>query len=139
VKRPWYAEGLHFECTGCGECCRQPGFVEVTEREAEQIARHLLGPYGTPEALEPLVWKRTPDGWEIDVPEGAVCPLLDPNGRCRVDPVKPWQCAAFPFWPDTLDSPERWREASVRCEGIGRGQRFDLVAIADALRGRRRV
>lgn len=138
-EKPWFAAGLQFECTGCGSCCRQPGFVDVSNDEAERIARYLLGDDASAGDLSPLVWQRSPDGWEIDVPTGKVCPLLDTNGRCSVDAVKPWQCAAFPFWPDTLESPETWKEASIRCEGIGRGDVFSVVAIAEALRGLRRV
>jgi len=38
----WYAHGLHFECTRCGDCCRgAPGYVWVREEEVERIARFL--------------------------------------------------------------------------------------------------
>ncbi|MHC4201823.1 MAG: YkgJ family cysteine cluster protein, partial [Planctomycetota bacterium] len=41
-KSPWYASGLRFECTQCGGCCGGfPGFVWVSEDEADAIARHL--------------------------------------------------------------------------------------------------
>ena len=43
------------------------------------------------------------------------CPLLDADGRCTVDPVKPAQCATFPFWPELLEDPERMRRS---CEGV---------------------
>ena len=39
---PWYAEGLRFECTGCGQCCTgAPGYVWVDEKEIQNIADYL--------------------------------------------------------------------------------------------------
>ena len=40
--RKWYADGLHFECTQCGNCCSgPPGYVWVTKQDIKAIARHL--------------------------------------------------------------------------------------------------
>ena len=40
--RPWYAEGLRFECTQCGNCCSGgPGAVWFTSEEAGGMARAL--------------------------------------------------------------------------------------------------
>lgn len=138
--QPWYAEdGLRFGCTGCGECCRRAGFVEVLPAEAERIATFLLGKRARPHDLEPSLWRQTPDSWEIEVPDGAVCPLLDPNGRCTIQEVKPSQCSTFPFWPEIVASPRTWLHAGLWCEGVGRGDSWDVVAIAETLRGRRAV
>ena len=40
---PWYREGLSFECTQCGNCCAggEPGYVWVTKKEVDRLARHL--------------------------------------------------------------------------------------------------
>ena len=40
---PWYAEGLRFTCTQCGNCCRgpEPGYVEVDADEVAAIAGFL--------------------------------------------------------------------------------------------------
>jgi Fe-S-cluster containining protein len=39
---PWYAGGLDFTCTTCGNCCTGgPGFVWVTDEEIERAAAHL--------------------------------------------------------------------------------------------------
>ena len=36
---PWYADGLKFRCTQCGDCCTgAPGFVWVNQEEIEAIA-----------------------------------------------------------------------------------------------------
>ena len=39
---PWYAAGLRFQCTGCGNCCTgAPGHVWVNQAEIEALAAHL--------------------------------------------------------------------------------------------------
>ena len=38
-KKPWYADGLQFECTQCGDCCTgAPGYVWVNKSEIEALA-----------------------------------------------------------------------------------------------------
>ena len=44
---PWYADGLQFTCTQCGDCCTgDPGVVWVTDEELKAIADHLDKPIG---------------------------------------------------------------------------------------------
>lgn len=39
---PWYADGLKFKCTGCGDCCTgAPGYVWVNKAEIEAIAADI--------------------------------------------------------------------------------------------------
>ena len=39
---PWYAEGLCFSCTYCGNCCSgAPGYVWVAYQEIAALARAL--------------------------------------------------------------------------------------------------
>src|ERR1700676_5218242 len=39
---PWYAGGLKFTCTQCGNCCTGgPGFVWISEEEIVRLADHL--------------------------------------------------------------------------------------------------
>ncbi|MCH6551163.1 MAG: hypothetical protein IH804_04005 [Planctomycetes bacterium] len=41
-RRPWYAEGLRFTCTQCGNCCTgPPGVVGFSAEEAHRIAERL--------------------------------------------------------------------------------------------------
>lgn len=55
------------------------------------------------------------------VQEGSTgCPLLD-GDLCSVEPVKPGQCRAYPFWPELVGDPAAWRAERRHCEGIGRG------------------
>ena len=39
---PWFADGLTFTCTACGNCCTGgPGFVWVSAQEIARVAEHL--------------------------------------------------------------------------------------------------
>ena len=38
----WYADGLRFECSRCGNCCTgEPGLVRMTDDEVRTMARHV--------------------------------------------------------------------------------------------------
>ena len=42
-KSPWYADGLRFECSQCGDCCTGArGFVWVSQSEIDELA-DLMG------------------------------------------------------------------------------------------------
>ena len=42
VVEPWYADGLSFQCTQCGNCCTGgPGYVWVSDVEVERFAAAL--------------------------------------------------------------------------------------------------
>ena len=100
-------------CQRCTNCCRWPGFVKVTDPDIARIAaflgveeREVIGNFTR---LRP--WR---DGLELtDQPDGA-CIFLD--GRdCRIQPVKPAQCAGF---PNTWNFPG-WREVCGATGGDG--------------------
>lgn len=113
---PWYAEGLNFECTGCGQCCTGfPGYVWVTDEEIEQIAAFLNL------SIEEFVrcHLRLVNGRLslIELPETYDCIFLKEK-KCSIYQVRPMQCRTFPWWPQLLESPEEWRQAARECEGI---------------------
>jgi Fe-S-cluster containining protein len=98
-----------FECVRCGNCCRGPGFVRITQEDATRIARFLnikLSSFYTQYTMS------HGDGelWLLD-DENSDCLFLDKNNLCTIHPVKPRQCAEFPA---------SWRTADVAlyCEGL---------------------
>lgn len=86
-----------FECIRCGNCCRWSGCVKVTDPEIDAISAFLAMPVGEFldrfTALMPdrrgLTLTEKPDGSCIFLMEGEEC-------GCRINPVKPRQCGAFP-------------------------------------------
>lgn len=118
----WYADGLRFECTGCGHCCRWgEGYVWITERDIHAMAEHLghdvldfardcVRRVGTAYSLKELADYR--------------CVLLDEEQRCRVYPVRPTQCRTYPFWPENVKSAKAWHALADDCPGLNHGRLF---------------
>lgn len=118
--RRWYADGLRFACTACGNCCRHHGeyaFVYLKDHEAEAIAGHLQLDLATFLAR----YCRHDDGWLSLRMDDPACPFLTAEGRCGVYPVRPVQCRTWPFWEQTLVE-EAWRsDVLATCPGAGSG------------------
>jgi len=86
---------LRYVCQRCGDCCRWPGFVNVSESEIAEIARFLAVPeqefINTQTRLRP-----DRDGLALlDKPDGS-CAFLTTDGACEIQCAKPSQCRAFP-------------------------------------------
>lgn len=115
-EEPWYAQGLRFKCTGCGQCCTgAPGYIWVTEAEIEQIAQHL-----NLSILEfsQRYLRRVKDRFSLlEYPKNFDCIFLK-DKKCQIYSVRPSQCRTFPWWPNNLQSEKDWQEAAKCCEGI---------------------
>jgi hypothetical protein len=112
------AEGLRFECQpGCTECCRQQGFVYLTEADLTRVAK-FVGL--TAKAFERRYVYRTSNKLRLRVPRDSQCYFLV-DGGCSIHPAKPVQCGVFPFWPALVDSKREWKKAARYCPGIGKG------------------
>lgn len=135
--RPWYASGLAFECTQCGQCCSGPGtgYVWVQPEEIRAMAASL-------EMEEDI------DGFErrfvrrvgarqslVEYPDGD-CIFLHPEDRtCLIYEARPSQCRTWPFWNENVASPEAWEAAAERCPGCNRGQIVELHEIQRRCQG----
>ena len=127
-ERPWYENGLSFECTQCGDCCTgSPGFVWVTEDEIRAIADYLDKPIGEIRLMHarPARGKMT----LIDHANGD-CTFLDPRTRgCTIYPVRPTQCRTWPFWKSNIATPQAWKRTCAVCPGAGQGQLVPLEEV----------
>lgn len=113
---PWYAEGLHFECTGCGQCCTgSPGYIWVDEEEIEQIADHLN--LSVQEFAKRYLRRVKGHFSLLELPHTFDCIFLK-DKKCQIYSVRPTQCRTFPWWPRNLKSAQDWQEAARCCEGI---------------------
>ena len=131
----WYADGLRFSCTQCGNCCSgPPGYVWFHLDELKAMADHLkMLPH---EFLRQYAHKV--DGhWtlnEVQRDGQYDCVFLARNpktnrGTCSIYHVRPTQCRTWPFWDYNLASPERWNDAARGCPGINRGNKYTFVQI----------
>lgn len=120
MKLPLFARRTYrFECTRCGACCRRAGHVFLRSEEPRRLAHHLG--LTTAEFRSRFLTKLEDGTWAIEVPKGGGgCPLLD-GDLCSVDPVKPGQCRAYPFWSELVGDRKAWRAEAAFCEGMNRG------------------
>lgn len=134
---PWYADGLTFTCTQCGNCCTGgPGYVWISEVEIERLSQHLK--ISRKVLLETYCRKigkkyslkehRTPEG-NYDCTFLKETKTRAPDGTtgvkrvCTIYEVRPLQCRTWPFWDGLLSSPAAWKDAGKRCHGIDAGSR----------------
>ncbi len=130
--KDWYAEGLRFECSGCGNCCRNHGgysYVYLNQNEVAQISTHL----GLEQAEFLEEYCVPADGYISLRMDQPACPFLDEGNRCSIYSVRPTQCRTWPFWTENLN-PGTWEsEVRTTCPGVGKGPLFsaeEITAIA---------
>ncbi len=129
-RRKWYAAGLAFECTQCGNCCSgAPGFVWVTKEEIGRISRYLGREDGWlgNEHVRRVGLKHS----LTEQADGDCVFLKRKNGKalCSIYEVRPLQCRTWPFWPGNLKSESAWNSVARDCPGINRGERRNFVSI----------
>lgn len=116
--QPWYAEGLRFKCTECGQCCTgAPGYTWVTEEEVIAISQYLKI------SIDEFSCKYLRIvGDKLSLLEHPInydCVFLK-DKKCSIYPVRPKQCRTFPWWQRNLKSKEDWENAAKFCEGINK-------------------
>jgi Fe-S-cluster containining protein len=119
--KPWFADGLRFECTGCGDCCTgAPGYVWVTRDEIAELAQHLDMEQADFE--KKFVRKVGARKSLIEYANGD-CVFFDGRTRkCSVYEARPQQCRTWPFWQSNVATPAAWQQTCEVCPGSGRGQ-----------------
>ena len=122
----WYSDGLAFECQQCGGCCGGfPGFVWVSEEEAEKIAEHLGMSI---EDFYAEKTRRVMGKYTFKEVGNYDCIMLE-NGGCSIYELRPIQCRTFPFWEENLESREDWDAAARHCPGMNKGKTHDVEHI----------
>lgn len=113
----WYSDGLHFKCQRCGKCCRgEPGYIWVSKGEIKKIANYLgisLDAFGR------KYLKKVNGRYSLVEFTNGDCMMYD-NG-CKIYPVRPCQCATFPFWQKNLRTPADWKKVIQICPGVSDG------------------
>ncbi len=133
---PWYRDGLRFECTRCGRCCRGAGNVWVSEADIRALADHL----GEEEATfrERATRRAGRLGVALRDKRNRDCLFYNAKTGCTVYPVRPRQCDTYPFWRANLIDRETWSEEGRSCPGLGDGplcsrETIDAAAANDGL------
>lgn len=148
---PWYAAGLHFTCTQCGNCCTGgPGYVWISKEEIQRLAQHLKLTPGqvinrycrSIDGKYSLRENRNERGEhdciflkEEKVSQGSNGQQVVFTRRiCQIYDFRPLQCRTWPFWAENLRDPDRWNRSAQRCHGINRGTRLFTRRQIEALR-----
>lgn len=131
MARRWYAQGLRFSCTGCGNCCTgDPGFTWISAAEAVALADRL--------GMDEAAFRRR---YTVQVHRnGAILTSLveAPGGDCvfyrrglgcTVYQDRPRQCRTWPFWRRLVATREAWAAETAGCPGMGRGTLHGADAI----------
>lgn len=102
--------GIRYICQRCGNCCRWPGFVRVSDEEIDAIAKFLgLTPREFIERHTELRSGR--GGLRLKSRPDGSCIFLEGVNTCVIQSVKPRQCRDF---PNKWNFPG-WRD---QCEAI---------------------
>lgn len=127
---PWYADGLKFHCSECGNCCTgSAGAVWVTDEDIQAIADYLDKPVG-----EIRLFHTRPLRGKTSLTEFANgdCTFFDSRTRgCQIYPVRPVQCSTWPFWNTNVSTEEAWKKTCQECPGAGTGDLISLEEIED--------
>ena len=120
-EKPWFADGLRFECTGCGDCCTgAPGYVWVTRDEIVELAQHLGMEQS---AFEQKFVRKVGVRKSLIEYANGDCVFFDGRTRkCSVYEARPQQCRTWPFWQSNVATPEAWQQTCEVCPGSGRGK-----------------
>jgi Fe-S-cluster containining protein len=117
---PWYKDGLRFRCTQCGDCCTgAPGFVWVNAAEIAAIA-DFRGE--SVEEVTGLYTRLAHRGRTLREKPGGDCVFFERGAGCTVYPVRPRQCATWPFWESNVATPADWERTCEHCPGSGQGE-----------------
>ena len=129
-KDVWYAGGLRFQCTQCGDCCSgSEGYVWVNQQEIDGMAAKVGM---EPAAFEATYVKRVGVRRSLKERANGDCVLLDEKTRkCTAYEERPRQCKTWPFWDSNIRSPEAWAEAAEACPGCNKGNLVPLDSIVE--------
>ncbi|MDH3746077.1 MAG: YkgJ family cysteine cluster protein [Acidobacteriota bacterium] len=126
----WYAEGLRFDCHGCGSCCRGEGYVWVDRAAARGLAKHFglgVDEFGS------RYLRRVRRRYSLTEKDNHDCIFWSTGGAgsggCEVYDARPPQCRTFPFWSDNLESEGSWGEAAKTCRGMNSGRLYEIGEI----------
>ncbi|MCL5945747.1 MAG: YkgJ family cysteine cluster protein [Planctomycetes bacterium] len=116
----WYAAGLRFKCTQCGNCCGGgPGYVWLTLEDMQRMADFLHLPFTD---FTRKYVRKTQGAFSLVERSNYDCIFLnraDGMATCAIYPVRPTQCRTWPFWNMNLENPAAWARAAMRCPGMG--------------------
>ena len=136
-RKPWWQEGIRFECQGSGRCCVSRGsygYIYLTLADRRRLAAELQLP--TRQFTRQYCLKAEDGQFYLDSPEPE-CRFLD-GTQCSVYEARPVQCRTWPFWPENMKA-KAWTAIAEFCPGVGQGNVVPAEQIISILREQRRA
>ena len=85
-----------FQCEKCGNCCRQPGYVHISDKEIDVCAEFM--DIDTAEFIAKYTrLTKQRSGLSLTEQNNGACIFLTEDDKCLINSVKPNQCRQFPF------------------------------------------
>jgi uncharacterized protein len=105
-----------FQCQRCNACCQGYGGTVLSEADISAISRYIgVSPRRFLEAYCHVSANRV----VIAQAETGYCIFMADG--CRIHPVKPRMCRAWPFIPSVVKVPENWWLMASVCPGMRTG------------------
>lgn len=105
---------FEFNCTCCGNCCREEGVVNFSMSEITKAAEYI----GMSEKDFVIRYmEKSGKGYIHVVDSGGSCAFLK-DGKCVINAVKPAQCASFPYWKDYVNRDGKLVNFDRHCAGV---------------------
>ena len=122
--KPFYHEGIRFECQGSGKCCTSRGsygYVYLTPHDRKRFAEHFG--LSTTQFVRQYCDSKDGQVFLKDPPEmKGDCVFLVNGNRCGAYEARPEQCRTWPFWPENMRAKVWRREIETYCPGVGKGK-----------------
>jgi len=103
-----------FQCRQCGECCKGFGGTLLTETDVRGIADYLDM---APDDFTRTCCAESDFGLVLVQGEDGYCTFAE-NALCKIHPVKPRMCRAWPFIEGVLKDSGNWQIMAGACPGI---------------------
>ena len=136
-RKPFFAEGVRFECQGSGKCCTSRGsygYVYLTSKDVTRFANHFKltrAQFLKTHTLKHngyVALKNPPADQDQND-----CVYLEGGNRCGAYEARPEQCRTWPFWPENMNSKTWKTEVAAYCPGIGKGKLYTFEEIKNIL------
>ncbi|WP_232300508.1 YkgJ family cysteine cluster protein [Desulfonatronovibrio magnus] len=104
-----------FNCKMCGQCCQGNGGIVATIEEQMAMADFLN--ICLSEFQDQYI-RKSKDKFFVQTSRQGTCLFFIPDQGCRVHPVKPRTCRAWPFFRGNLMDESSFDMAREYCSGI---------------------
>jgi len=132
TRRPFWAEGLQFQCQGSGKCCVSRGsygHVFLTKEDRTTLACFFGISLA---AFNKQYCDRSGGRWKLKDANAGECIFLK-DKRCSAYFARPTQCRTWPFWPEVLNAKTWNSEVANFCPGIGKGKLWSPQEIEEQM------